>query len=146
MVSCGLSCLLVLAVPEDQKVVTTVLAFIGRSLDTASFSNIYLFTNELYPTSIRNLAVGACSTNARLGTIAAPYIVMLSQLPGVSVTLPMVIFGVLTVTAGLMTLWLPETLFSSMHQTVEEMQQAKEYYGLICMEKPRPNPLPCCTR
>ena len=25
----------------------------------------------------RNLAVGACSTNARLGTIAAPYIVML---------------------------------------------------------------------
>ena len=25
----------------------------------------------------RNLAVGACSTNSRLGTIAAPYIVML---------------------------------------------------------------------
>jgi len=143
MVCCGVSCLLVLAIPEDQKVGRTVLAFIGRTLDTASFSNIYLYTNELYPTSMRNLAVGACSTNARLGTIAAPYIVMLSQLPGLSVTLPMVIFGVLTVAAGLMTLWLPETLLSNMHQTVEEMQQEKEYYGLIWMERPYPTSIPC---
>ena len=37
----------------DQAVGRTVLAFIGRTLDTASFSNIYLYTNELYPTSIR---------------------------------------------------------------------------------------------
>lgn len=143
MICCGLSCLLVLTLSEDQAVGRTVLAFIGRTLDTASFSNIYLYTNELYPTSIRNLAVGACSTNSRLGTIAAPYIVMLSQLPGVSVTLPMVIFGVLTVAAGLMTLWLPETLLAPMHQTIEEMELEKEYYGLIWMEKPYPSSIPC---
>lgn len=58
----------------------------------------------------------------------------------------MVIFGVLTVAAGLLSLWLPETLLSNMHQTVEEMQQEKEYYGLIWMERPYPTSIPCFKR
>ena len=63
-----------------------------------------------------------------------------------SVTLPMVIFGVLTVAAGLMTLWLPETLLAPMHQTIEEMELEKEYYGLIWMENPYPSSIPCFKR
>ncbi|KAJ7333875.1 hypothetical protein OS493_015968 [Desmophyllum pertusum] len=140
MITGGVACLLVLAVPKDQTQITTVLAFIGRGLVTMSFSIMYLYSSELYPTSMRNLAVGVCSTVARLGSIIAPYIVMLSQLPGLSVTLPMVIFGVLAVTAGLTILWLPETLNSNMCQTLEETNLAKEYYGFIWMEKHVMNP------
>ena len=52
----------------------------------------------------------------------------------------MIIFGVLAVTAGVMILWLPETLNSNMCQTFEETNQAKEYYGFIWMEKRVKNP------
>ena len=67
-------------------------------------------------------------------------------MPGLSATLPMVIFGSLTVAAGLLSLLLPETLMCNMAQTVEEIEKDKEFYGMVCMGKPRPCPLtcPCC--
>ena len=68
---------------------------------------------------------------------------MQAQLPGLSATLPMVIFGCLTVAAGLIALFLPETLLCQTYQTVEDINQDKEFYGIICMEKPRPCPLHC---
>lgn len=68
-------------------------------------------------------------------------------MPGLSATLPMVIFGSLTVAAGLLSLLLPETLMCNMAQTVEEIEKDKEFYGMVCMGKPRPCPLPCpCCR
>lgn len=105
-----------------------------------SFAILFLYSSELYPTSIRNLAVGICSTIARLGFILASYIVMLSQLPGLSVIFPMVVFGVLALTAGLVILCLPETLNSNMCQTLEDTNRATEYYGFIWMERRVNNP------
>ena len=66
-----------------------------------------------------------------------------SQLPELSVTLPMVIFGILSLSAGLMILRLPETLNSNMSQTMEEANLAKEYYGFMWMGKRVGNPFPC---
>lgn len=143
MIAGGFTLLLVLAVPKDQKGTITALAFIGRFMASGSFSNIYLYSSELYPTELRNQGIGVCSTSARVGSIIAPYIVMLAQLPGMSATLPMVIFGCLTVAAGLVALFLPETLLCQTYQTVEDINQDKEFYGIICMEKPRPCPLHC---
>jgi len=60
-----------------------------------------------------------------------------------SATLPMVIFGSFTVAAGLTVLFLPETLLCPMYQTVEEVNQDKEFYGVVWMQKRRPCPLPC---
>ena len=56
-------------------------------------------------------------------------------------TFPMVIFGVLAVTAGLMILWLPETLHSNMCQTIEEVSLAEERYDFIWMGKRVGNPI-----
>ncbi|XP_073246371.1 organic cation transporter protein-like [Porites lutea] len=143
MITGGLACLLVLIVPKDMTHISRVLAFIGRAFVTMSFGILYLFSSELYPTSIRNIAVGVCSLSARIGSMIAPYIVMLSQLPELSVTLPMVIFGILSLCAGLMILRLPETLNSNMCQTIEEANIAKEYYGFMWMGKRVGNPFPC---
>lgn len=138
MMISGISCLLVLVVPEDLKGFVTALALIGRFFGSASFSNIYLYSSELYPTTIRNMALGTCSTFSRIGGIVVPFIVALAQLPGVSVTLPLVILGVLTLVAGLMSLWLPETLLSHMCETVQDIESSRESYGVIWMGKPRP--------
>ncbi|XP_078365275.1 organic cation transporter protein-like [Oculina patagonica] len=147
MMISGFSCLLVLTVPEDLKGLITALAIIGRFFGSASFSNIYLYSTELYPTTIRNMALGTCSTFSRIGGIVVPFIVALGQLPGVSVTLPLVIIGVLTLIASLVSLWLPETLLSNMSETVADIESSRESYGVIWMGKPHPCPvsLPCTS-
>lgn len=138
MMISGLSCLFVLLVPEDLKGLITALALIGRFFGSASFSNVYLYSSELYPTTIRNMALGTCSTFSRIGGMVVPFIIALAQLPGVSVTLPLVILGILTIIAALVSLWLPETLLSNMHETVQDIKTSKENYGVIWMGKPRP--------
>lgn len=145
MMISGISCLLVLIVPEDLKGLITALALIGRFFGSASFSNIYLYSTELYPTTVRNMALGTCSTFSRIGGIVVPFILALGQLPDVSVTLPLVIIGILTLIAAVVSLWLPETLLSNMSETVADIESSSESYGVIWMEKPRPCPfsLPC---
>ena len=50
-------------------------AMIGKFLISMTFAIAYLYTAELFPTSVRNVAVGAASTFARIGSMSAPYIV-----------------------------------------------------------------------
>lgn len=49
-----------------------------------------------------------------------------------SKTLPLVIFGVLGIIAGVMAFWLPETLYSPMPQTVEQAEAWEEDYKIYC--------------
>lgn len=50
-------------------------------------------------------------------------------------TLPLVIFGVMGIIAGVMALWLPETLFSPMPQTVEQAEAWEEDYKIYCCRR-----------
>ncbi|NXI41532.1 S22AD protein, partial [Galbula dea] len=54
----GLVCLIITGIPEDQPVVTTVLAIIGKFTASASFSTSYVYAAELFPTVIRQTGVG----------------------------------------------------------------------------------------
>ncbi|PKK32018.1 solute carrier family 22 (organic anion/urate transporter), member 13 [Columba livia] len=49
----GIMCLIITVIPEDQPVVTTVLAITGKFTATASFSTSYVYAAELFPTVIR---------------------------------------------------------------------------------------------
>ncbi|GAB1599452.1 cation transportertransporter-like-like [Argonauta hians] len=91
--------------------ILTLTSIISRLFITAAFGIIYLFTLELYPTCIRNGALGAMSTWARLGGSLAPYTVNLTS--GMSnklgMIIPMIIMGVLSIFSGLISFILPET-------------------------------------
>lgn len=50
-------------------------AMVGKFLISMAFAIAYLYTAELFPTNVRNVAVGAASTFARIGSMSAPYIV-----------------------------------------------------------------------
>ena len=52
-----------------------------------------------------------------------------------SKTLPLVIFGVFGIIAGIMALWLPETRYSPMAQTVEQAEAWKEDYTIYCFKR-----------
>ena len=44
-----------------------------------AFSTVYIYTAEVYPTVLRNMGIGICSSAARIGSITAPYIVNLGK-------------------------------------------------------------------
>uniref|UniRef100_A0A183CFW9 MFS domain-containing protein n=1 Tax=Globodera pallida TaxID=36090 RepID=A0A183CFW9_GLOPA len=79
----------------------------GKVCIQGAFNILYIFTSELYPTVIRNSAVGTCSMMARVGSAASGYIAILSDvtLP----TVPMAIFCIFSLFAGVLIYFLPET-------------------------------------
>ena len=50
------------------------LSMLGKLAISGSFSTIYVFSAELFPTVIRNTAVGSGSMHARIGGIVAPLV------------------------------------------------------------------------
>ncbi|NXL85039.1 S22AD protein, partial [Alectura lathami] len=102
----GLVCLVITGIPEDQPVVITVLATIGKFTASASFSSSYVYTAELFPTVIRQSGVGLCSMVARVAGIIAPLIRLLEQYHH---AIPMAVYGGTTVLGGLLCFLLPET-------------------------------------
>ena len=51
----------------------TTLAMLGKVAITITFTNVYVFTAELFPTPVRHLAVGSSSMMARISGLASPY-------------------------------------------------------------------------
>ncbi|XP_057254270.1 solute carrier family 22 member 13-like isoform X1 [Pezoporus wallicus] len=102
----GLMCLVITGIPEDQPVVTTILATIGKLTATASFSTSYIYSAELFPTVIRQTGVGLCSMSARLSGIMAPLMLLLKRYHR---AIPMAVFGSVTMVVGLLCFLLPET-------------------------------------
>lgn len=54
-----------------------LLACFGIVGMSVSFTTVYLFSGELFPTVVRNIGVGTSSMCARLGSIVAPFVVSL---------------------------------------------------------------------
>ncbi|XP_035825419.1 organic cation transporter protein [Aplysia californica] len=102
--------------------VNLLLSNIGKFGATGGFSTIYVFSAELFPTSMRNSVVGASSMIARVGGMVAPYVADLGILVGGSfgAALPYIVFGASALVAGLMALSLPETLGETLPETIED--------------------------
>jgi hypothetical protein len=65
--------------PESYEWVGTVAALVGKLCLAASFAVIYIHSGEIFPTTIRNSAMGLVSVAARCGGIVAPFIVLLGK-------------------------------------------------------------------
>ena len=55
-------------------------ALIGKFAVGGSFSVIYIYSAELFPTQVRNIGVGVASIGARLGGIFSPIVLLLVRL------------------------------------------------------------------
>ncbi|XP_030359799.1 solute carrier family 22 member 4-like isoform X2 [Strigops habroptila] len=109
-------------VPADLNVLSVGLVMLGKFGITAAFSMLYVYNVELYPTLVRNMAVGATSTASRLGSIIAPYFVYLDAYDKY---LPYILMGSLTVLMGIITLFLPESYGNSLPENFEQMLKVK---------------------
>jgi len=74
---------------------TVVCAILGKTLICITFSVLYVFANELFPTEIRNVGVGTASMSARLSSMAASFAG--GPLVGLSAAVPILasVYGVI---------------------------------------------------
>ncbi|RXM95205.1 Solute carrier family 22 member 5, partial [Acipenser ruthenus] len=109
-------------VPPSLTVVSTALEMVGKFGITAAFSIVYVYTAEVYPTVVRNMAVGTCSMGSRLGSIISPYFIYLGTYDKY---LPYILMGSLTILSGVLILLIPESFRVPMPETIDEMQIIK---------------------
>lgn len=107
-------------VPTDMQTLRTALACLGKGFTSASFTTVYLFTGELYPTVIRQTGMGLVSTMARVGSMAAPAVLILDEyLP----SLPALVYGGAAIIASVFACFLPETLNIHLPETIDDVEE-----------------------
>ena len=78
---------------------------------------MYVYTAEMFPTVIRNQAVGTCSLVARIGGITS---LLLDLLKVYWLPAPVFIMGVAATTAGAQAVFFPETLGEKLPETMDK--------------------------
>ncbi|XP_036975503.1 solute carrier family 22 member 5-like [Acanthopagrus latus] len=115
----GVFLLFIQLVPTNLIYVSISLEMMGKFAVTTAFALAYAYTAEVYPTVLRNTAVGACSMASRIGSITAPYFIYLRSY---SISLPYILMGSLTALSGLLSLLLPESYGMPLPDTITHMQ------------------------
>ena len=114
---CGVSCIYAGFTPTSYVWARFALALIGKAGASACFAIVFVYTAEMFPTPIRNSAVGICSTVARIGALSAP---PLADLDSFFEPLPFLIMGGGAVLVGSLSCCLPETKGTALPETLEE--------------------------
>ncbi|XP_052820410.1 organic cation transporter protein-like [Mya arenaria] len=101
---------------------TIALSNIGKFGISAGFAIVYIWTAELFPTLVRNSGIGSSCMVGRFGSVICPYITDLGRfVPGkFGQALPLIVFGGLSVVAGLLSLYLPETNGVPLPETIQD--------------------------
>lgn len=98
-------------------VATVTIVLVGKGCIAGSFAVVYNYTAELFPTVVRNTALGIGSMCARLSGALTPMIFLLDSLDS---RIPAVLFGFIALVAGFLALYLPETVNQPMPETIED--------------------------
>lgn len=107
-------CMLLIAVFPVAQVPLASIALIGMSI---SFPTVYLYAGELFPTVVRNVGIGTASMIARIGSMAAPFLLSTRVY---SYAFPPIILGVIPIIGALLVLLLPETVGQPLPATIED--------------------------
>ncbi|GLG98471.1 Organic cation transporter protein [Gryllus bimaculatus] len=119
----GIACIVSAYIPQDTtfgSICATTIVMVGKFFIAGSFAIIYNYTAELFPTVIRNTALGVGSMCARLSGAMTPLITLLDSFDK---TLPSVIFASIAILSGLLSLLMPETLHKPMPQTIQDGEE-----------------------
>lgn len=116
----GAACFAMVFIPHGLHWLSIMVACIGRMGITIVFQMVCLVNAELYPTFVRNLGVMVCSSLCDLGGVITPFLVF--RLVEVWKGLPLILFAMLSLVAGGMTLLLPETKGAVLPETIEDAE------------------------
>ncbi|XP_018409790.1 PREDICTED: solute carrier family 22 member 20-like [Nanorana parkeri] len=106
-------------IPQDMKMLCTVLAVMGKAFLACAITCMYLYTGELYPTEIRQTGMGFSAMNARLGSAVASVLHLTGDF---SFTILPMLFGITPIIAGFFSCFLFETKDSHLPDTINEVE------------------------
>ncbi|CAH0399845.1 unnamed protein product [Chilo suppressalis] len=112
----GVACLIVVALPHGSSS-TTGVVMVGKLFISGSYSIIYKYSAELFPTVIRSSGVGLGSMCASVSGALTPLVSLLDTL---NPKIPTIIFGFLALLSGMSTFFLPETIGRVLPQSIED--------------------------
>lgn len=116
----GIFCLAIQFVPTGTWSYGPLLLYMaGKMCITAAFSTTYIYTAEIFPTTLRHSLLGFCSMAGRIGSILSPQTPLLMQ---IMPSLPLILFGSMSIIAGILSLIFPETLGTKLPDTVWEAE------------------------
>lgn len=114
---------LVLHQPEG---LTTALLFGARICITATFTIIYIYAPEIYPTSVRTTGVGVASSIGRIGGIICP-LVAVGLVQGCHESAAIVLFEVIIFLSGICVVLFPlETKGRELSDSVSDVAHSNE--------------------
>ncbi|NP_956643.1 solute carrier family 22 member 7b.1 [Danio rerio] len=123
MITTGVCIGITVLIPRVLWVPRTVIAVLGKGFSEASFTCVFLYTTELYPTVLRQNGLGYSSFIGRVGVSLAPLVSLLDE---VWLPLPQVLFCSVAIVAGLLALLLPETHNVRLPETIEDIEKTRK--------------------
>ena len=116
----GICCVVLAFLPKSYNTALIVFYLIGKCFSDASFLVVWLVTAELYPTNLRNQAVGTCSTVSRVFGLLAPFV---ARLAIYWKPMPMLILGVPSLFSACLVYFLPETKYIELPSTMKDAEK-----------------------
>ncbi|XP_059056108.1 organic cation transporter protein-like [Achroia grisella] len=113
-------CISLSFLPKDQKWWSLILYLAGKFSITVSYSSVYIYVSEVFPTSVRQSLLAICSSTGRIGSTLAPQTPLLAQYYD---NLPSIFFGSIALVASILVFTLPETINMPLPDTIEEAEQ-----------------------
>uniref|UniRef100_A0A0N5AMZ4 MFS domain-containing protein n=1 Tax=Syphacia muris TaxID=451379 RepID=A0A0N5AMZ4_9BILA len=107
---------------QDSSTIAKLLYIIGKFSISCSFICIFVYSSEVFPTTIRSGCVGACTIIARIGGVLSPYVGVLAVFADF---VPVLFFGSLSVLAATLTLLLPETRKQALPSSLVEIKKQR---------------------
>ncbi|XP_029309810.1 solute carrier family 22 member 13-like isoform X2 [Cottoperca gobio] len=118
----GLSCMFILAVPKGYAIAVTSLAVAARFFLIWSGPVCAVYMQELFPTSVRQTAMALGSLAARTGSFLAP---MLNMLAVYHWSIPTAVFSSFTLVSGALVFLLPETRRKELPESADEAENKR---------------------
>lgn len=112
----GIACLVIVGMPQGATS-TTGIVMVGKLFISGSYSIIYKYSAELFPTVVRSSGVGLGSMCASVSGALTPLINLLDTL---NPKIPTIIFGFLALLSGFSAFFLPETVGRNLPQSLED--------------------------
>lgn len=117
---CGMFSLRNLTLTKWMQLAVEAVGFMSSEM---TYNVLYIYCIELFPANVRNFAVSLLRQALVLGAAVAPWLVALGR---ESPVMSFVVFGIVSVLSGVVSLWLKETRNVPLCETLTQQREEEE--------------------